>query len=825
MKVKKRDGSFVLVRVDEITDRIASLCYGLDESIDPFKITQLVVSRIHDGISTSKIDSFTAEICAGMSITHPHFGTLASRLIISDHHKNVSCQTGLNYTSVCEALYNNKDQLDKNCPLISDNIYNLCKTKGQEINNIIDIERDFLIDFFGFKTLHKSYLLKVGDKVIETPQHMFLRVALGIHGEDLVKVKETYDLMSSKYFTHATPTLYNSGTPRSQIFSCFLIGMDDSLEGIFKCLTDTAHISKWSGGIGIHITGIRGNGSYIRGTSGKSDGIVPMLKVFNDTARYINQGGGKRLGSFAMYIEPWHSDIEDFLMCKLPHGSEERRAKDLFYALWVNDLFMERVEGDAMWSLMCPSECPGLADAVGDDFKELYEKYEREKRYKKRIEARKLWNRIIDSQIETGTPYITYKDAANQKSNQKNLGTIRSSNLCSEIIEYSDDKKYACCVLASLVLPTFVIPVVNKDGPVLNKDGHPRMKFDHKKLYDVVQVVTRNLDKAIDLNFYPVPETRTSNMSERPLGIGVQGLADVFFQMRCPYDSTRAATLNREIFETIYFSALTASNELAKEKGPYPSYEGSPMSQGKFQFDLWNEFSQQSQQSQQSDAQEESNDDKSSKSFIKLSGRWDWEALRNSIKTHGIRNSLLTALMPTASTSQIMGSAAEAFEPITSNIYSRRTLAGEFAVVNKYLADDLLKAGLWNNKLKNKILKNRGSIQGIEEIPEDLQKLYKTVWEIKQKVLIDLSADRGVFIDQSQSLNLFFDSPTFSKLNSAHFYGWKKGLKTGSYYIRSKPAVNSEEFTLNDEDDEQDEQGHHSKLPSMPENDCENCGS
>lgn len=795
LRVKKRDGTLVPVRVDDITDRLDDMCNVepvLDYDIDPFKITQTVVEQIHDGISTTEIDSFTADICANLSITHPHYGILSARLVVSDHHKNVSCQTGLLFSEVCEALYNNVDQLGVQNSLISETIYQLTKEKKDEIDSIIDLKRDFLIDFFGFKTLHKGYLLRTRDyktketKILETPQHLFLRVALGIHGSDLEKVKETYDLMSLKYFTHATPTLYNAGTPNPQLFSCFLLGEEDSLDGIFKCLKDTAHISKWAGGIGIHISEIRAAGSYIRGTAGKSDGIPPMLKVFNDTARYINQGG-RRLGSFAMYLEPWHSDVFEFLDNKRPHGAQETKALDLFYALWVPDLFMKRVSEDSVWSLMCPSECPGLVEAYGEDFEQLYEKYESEKRFKKQIKARELFTRIIETQIETGAPYMCYKDAVNRKNNQKNLGTIRSSNLCAEINEFSNTEKYACCVLASLVLPTFV-------------DENTKI-IDHEKLFSVTRVIVRNLDLSIDLNKYPVPETKVSNLSERPIGIGVQGLADVFFKMRVPYDSEEAAKINLEIFETIYFAALTESCSLAKEKGTYESFKDSPFSKGVFQFDMWKEFSGVDLEN-------------------KLSGRWDWETLRKDVKKHGTRNSLLTALMPTASTSQIMGSAAEAFEPITSNVYSRRTLAGEFSVINKYLTDDLLKLGLWSSKMKNKLMKNRGSVQNIKSIPQEIKDIYKTVWEIKQKVLIDLSADRGLFVDQSQSLNLFFDKPSFSKLYNAHVYGHKIGLKTGSYYIRSKPSINAESFTLNDmdSDDESDEETNNEKIVKNIEN-------
>jgi ribonucleotide reductase alpha subunit len=1015
--VKKRNGDLIPVRVDNITDRINELCEihpPLDNTIDPFQVTQLVVSQIHDGISTSLIDSFTADICASKITEHHHYGILASRLIIDDHHKTLLKTTGLKYSEVLNELQKNIDQLSEPCPIIAKYIEDFVKEHTEFIDNIIDIKRDFLLDFFGFKTLYRSYLLKVnGKSVVECPQHMFLRVALGLHIQkpsehssaniETIKkrIVETYNLLSLKYYTHATPTLFNAGTQYPNFVSCFLLGIDDSVEGIFKCLGDAAKISKWSGGIGIHISNIRARGSYIRKTSGKSDGVVPMLKVFNDTARYINQSG-KRLGSIAMYMEPWHADVFDFLDCKVPHGDQDLKSKDLFYALWVSDNFMHAVNNNEPWYLMCPSECPGLTDVNNEEFNVLYNRYVDENKYKKKINARDLWNKIITTQIETGIPYIGFKDAVNRKSNQKNLGTIKSSNLCVgpktriltdkgyqvikdledqevnvwngtqwskttvrktgenqklititlsngsvidctgyhkfyiyddnnkeievramdlipgnqlihfklptktfqrpldissstqtstliidkyletceektsnthyidimlhlqtygyysklirdvpgvslktdhlyvhdkegndynnnnflvfnrnyehtsgyvpsnklgcphiyvvsvadnnivsdtycfneplqhkgmfegvllgnciEINEYSDSQKYACCVLSSIVLPTYV---VEKDSSKVEKDSSREMVFDHQKLFEVTRVIVRNLDRIIDINFYPTPETERSNMSERPLGIGVQGLADVFFKMKIPYDSEEAAQLNKEIFETIYFAAVTESNELAKELGTYPSYANSPISQGLFQFDLWNEVE------------------------YKLSGRWDFESLRKSILTHGVRNSLLTALMPTATTSQIMATTVEAFEPITSNIYTRRTLAGEFIIINNNLMSHLMSLGLWNKSIRDKIIAKKGSVAGISEIPVEIQNIYKTCWEIKQKVLIDMSADRGIFVDQSQSLNLFFENPEFNKLSSALIYSWKKGLKTGSYYIRAKAASDAIDF-------------------------------
>jgi ribonucleoside-diphosphate reductase alpha subunit len=781
MKVKKRNGTLVRVRLDEITDRIASLSEDLDSTvIDPVKITIQLVEEIVEGISTSKIDTFAAGICHDKSIIHPHFNTLAGRLAISDHHKNNLILANMKFSQVCHLLYHNKDQLGEPAPLINEQLYELSQTKSDLIDNMIDYDRDFLIDYFGFQTLLKSYLIRIGDKIVETPQHLFMRVALGIWGNiktvsgkfyeaDFDRIKETYDLLSTKHFCHATPTLYNAGTCRPQLFSCYLLGVDDNLESIFKTLADAAQISKWSGGLGIHTSSIRANGSYIRKTGGKSDGIVPMYRVYNETFRYINQGG-RRPGSCAMYLEPWHADIEDFLRCKLNHGDENKRARDLFYALWIPDLFMKRVKDNSHWSLMCPSECPGLNEVYGDEFDALYEKYESEGRVFRTVRAQDLFNQIVKNQIETGTPYMLYKDAVNKKSNQKNIGTIRSSNLCAEILEYSDTSKYACCVLASIVLPTYV-----EDGVV-----------NYEQLYKTVRVVARNLNRVIDINYYPVPETEVSNMSERPIGIGVQGLQDVFYKLGIAYDSDEALKIDKYIHETIYYAALSESCELAKQFGPYATYEGSPFSQGKFQFDLWAEFSG---------------------TKIEHSGMWDWEHLRSEIKKYGVRNSLVTALMPTASTSQIMGSASESFEPMTSNCYTRRTKAGEHVLLNPYMANDLIKEGLWNENMRENLLNSRGSLQNFN-IPQKYKDIYKTVWELKQKVLIDHSLARGIYIDQSQSLNLYYEdnpslAPLMERITKGHFYGWENGIKTGCYYTRSKPAANSVSFTVTQKDEEQ----------------------
>jgi len=755
MQVIKRDGKHVNVRFDEITDRITSMCNGLDH-IDPAKISQEVGFRVRDGIHTSELDQLTAKLCASKITIHPDYGKLAARLVIDDHQKN--CERS--FSDVCRAMYYNKDQTGERCPLINEEMFTHSKNFNKELSEIIDHGRDYLIDYFGFKTLERSYLIKVDKKCVETPQHMWLRVSLGIHGgvedptEMIKKTKETYDLMSKKYFTHATPTLFNSGTERQQMASCFLLNTEDSVEGIFKTVSNCAQISKWSGGIGIHISNIRGKGAYIRKTAGYSDGIVPMLKTYNSVARYINQGG-KRNGSFAMYLEPWHKDVLDFLECKKNHGSEEQRARDLFYALWIPDLFMKRVADGADWSLMCPSECPGLNNVYGDEFEKLYTSYENDDNYPKTVvKARVVWEHIINSEIETGAPYICFKDAVNKKSNQSNIGVIKSSNLCAEINEYSDSSEHAVCNLASVCLPRFVKKVDNK--PV----------FDFDKLVSVTRVVTCNLNKTIDRNFYPTPETKNSNLKNRPIGIGVQGLADAYNEMRLPFDSPEAAELNKQIFESIYYGAVTESIDIAKVDGPYDRFVGSPMSKGILQFDMWDS------------------------SDLDSTLNYDWDTVKSDLVKYGIRNSLLTALMPTASTSQILG-ANECFEPRTSNMYVRRTLAGEFQVANNYLINDLIDLGLWDENMRKTLIHEKGSIQYIDSIPKEIKDLYKTVWEIKQKVLIDQSADRGRFVDQSQSLNLFFAVPEYNKLTKAYFYAWEQGLKTGSYYTRSQSAVDA----------------------------------
>lgn len=750
MYVLKRDGRSEAVKFDKITGRIKKLCYGLHPSVDPVKISMKVIEGIYDGVTTTELDNLAAETAASMTTTHPDYALLASRIAVSNLHKN----TEKSFSATMEMLYEYVDpHTGKNAPLVADDVYKIIQDNAEQLDSTIIYDRDFGYDYFGFKTLERSYLLKINGEVVERPQHMLMRVALGIHKEDIDAAIETYDLMSERWFTHATPTLFNAGTPKPQMSSCFLLTMKkDSITGIYETLTQCAKISQSAGGIGLSIHDIRATGSYIRGTNGTSNGIVPMLRVFNDTARYVDQGGGKRKGSFAIYVEPWHADIFDFLDLKKNHGKEENRARDLFYALWVPDLFMKRVEEGGNWSLMCPDECPGLSDSWGARFEKLYTKYEKEGKVKKTIKAQELWFKILESQIETGTPYMLYKDAANAKSNQQNLGTIKSSNLCTEIIEYTAPDEVAVCNLASIALPKFV------------KEG----KFDHDRLFEITYVATKNLNKIIDHNFYPVPEAKKSNLRHRPIGLGVQGLADTFIMMRYPFDSAEAKQLNKDIFETIYYAALTASKDLAKEHGPYETFKGSPISEGKFQFDLWN---------------------------VKPGKRWEWDVLREEIKEHGVRNSLLMAPMPTASTSQILGN-NECIEPYTSNIYSRRTLSGEFAIVNKHLLRDLVKLGLWNDTVKNKLIAANGSVQNIDEIPDNLKELYKTAWEISQKVIIEMSADRGAYIDQSQSLNIFMENANFAKLTSMHFYGWKAGLKTGMYYLRTKAARDAIKFTL-----------------------------
>ena len=751
MYVVKRDGKQESVKFDKVTARIEKLCYSLDPThVDPLDVAKKVIEGIYDGVTTSDLDSLAAEIAASLTTKHPDYAKLASRIAISNLHKN----TKKSFSATMTDLYNYIDpKTSKKAALISEDIYQIIMKHADLLDSTIIYDRDFGYDYFGFKTLEKSYLLKINNNVVERPQHMLMRVAVGIHKDDIDSAIETYNLMSERWFTHATPTLFNAGTPKPQLSSCFLLAMkEDSIEGIYDTLKQCAKISQSAGGIGLSIHDIRATGSYIRGTNGSSNGIIPMLRVFNDTARYVDQGGGKRKGSFAIYLEPWHADIFEFLELKKNHGKEELKARDLFYALWISDLFMKRVEQNGNWSLFCPNEAPGLTASWGEEFEKLYEKYESEGKARKTIKAQELWFAILESQIETGTPYMLYKDACNRKSNQQNLGTIKSSNLCTEIVEYTSSDEVAVCNLASIALPRFVI------------DG----KLDHDKLFEVTKVITNNLNKIIDINYYPIEEAKRSNFRHRPIGIGVQGLADAFILLRMPFDSPQAKELNKEIFETVYFASMTASMELAKKYGSYETFQGSPTSKGIFQFDMWG---------------------------VQTSNRWDWAALKEEVKKYGIRNSLLLAPMPTASTSQILGN-NECFEPYTSNIYTRRVLSGEFIVVNKYLLKDLVAIGLWSSELKTKIIVNNGSIQNIAEVPQDIKDLYKTVWEIKQRTLIDMAADRGAFICQSQSLNLFLQDVDFSKLTSMHFYGWKKGLKTGMYYLRTKAAADAIKFTV-----------------------------
>src|SRR4051812_42645561 len=751
MYVIKRDGNRESVKFDKVTARIQKLCYGLDPiHVTPINVAMKVIEGIYEGVSTSELDNLAAETAASLTTKHPDYALLASRIAVSNLHKN----TNKSFSKTMEALYNYIDpKTGKKAPLLADDVYEIIAKNAQELDSTIIYDRDFGYDYFGFKTLERSYLLKMHGQVAERPQHLFMRVSVGIHKEDVESAIETYNLMSERWFTHATPTLFNAGTPKPQMSSCFLLTVkDDSIEGIYDTLKSCAKISQSAGGIGLSIHNIRATGSYIRGTNGTSNGIIPMLRVFNDTARYVDQGGGKRKGSFAIYLEPWHADIYEFLDLRKNHGKEEARARDLFTAMWTPDLFMKRVEENGIWSLFCPNEAPGLSDCWGAEFEKLYTKYEEEGKARKTIQARELWAAIIDSQIETGNPYMLYKDACNSKSNQQNLGTIKSSNLCTEIIEYTAPDEIAVCNLASIALPRFV------------EDG----KFDHQKLFDVTYTITKNLNKIIDRNYYPVAEARNSNMRHRPIGIGVQGLADAFILMRYPFDSPEAIELNKEIHETIYYASMTASKDLSKVDGPYESYPGSPVSKGIFQFDMWG---------------------------VTPSPRWEWDILKEEVKTHGVRNSLLLAPMPTASTSQILGN-NECFEPYTSNIYSRRVLSGEFIIVNKHLLKDLVKLGIWNDRLKSKIIGANGSVQGIAEIPDNIKALYKTVWEISQKVIINMAADRGAYICQSQSLNLFVQDANFAKLSSMHFYGWKAGLKTGMYYLRTKAAADAIKFTV-----------------------------
>jgi ribonucleoside-diphosphate reductase alpha chain len=762
MHVIKRNGQKEPVMFDKITARIKKLCYSLNPLVEPTKVAMRVIEGLYDGVTTSELDNLAAEVAATMTVSHPDYAQLAARISVSNLHKN----TKKTFSEVMADLYDYVNpRTGKKAPLLADDVYEIIQANKDFFDSRIIYSRDFNYDYFGFKTLERSYLLKLDGKIAERPQHMLMRVSIGIHKDDLESAIETYELMSKKYFTHATPTLFNSGTPKPQMSSCFLLTTkDDSIDGIYDTLKQTAKISQSAGGIGLSIHNIRATGSYIAGTNGTSNGIVPMLRVFNDTARYVDQGGGKRKGSFAIYIEPWHADIFSFLDLKKNHGAEELRARDLFYAMWVPDLFMKRVEEDAQWTLMCPNECPNLCDMHSEEFEEMYLKYEAEGRGRRTVRARELWEKILESQIETGTPYMLYKDSANRKSNQKNLGTIRSSNLCTEILEYTSPDEVAVCNLASIALPMFV-----KDNA-----------FDHNELYKITKRVIKNLNKVIDRNYYPVIEAENSNMRHRPVGLGVQGLADAFIQLRLPFTSDEAKTLNQEIFETLYFASVEASMELAKEEGPYSTYEGSPISQGEFQYNLWG----------LKDAD--------------LSGRWDWNTLRDQVKENGVRNSLLLAPMPTASTSQILGN-NEAFEPYTSNIYTRRVLSGEFIVVNKHLLKDLVARDLWNDDVKDAIMRANGSVQGIDIIPDDIKELYKTVWELSMKDIIDMSRQRGYFIDQSQSLNLFMEGATMAKLTSMHFYAWKSGLKTGMYYLRTKSAVDAIKFTLKNDKKAEDQ--------------------
>jgi ribonucleoside-diphosphate reductase alpha chain len=757
MYVFKRDGRRESVKFDKITARIEKLCYSLDPFfVQPLEVARKVISGLYDGVKTTELDNLAAETAASLTTKHPDYAILAARIAISNLHKN----TLKSFSATMKRLFTYVDpKTGQNAALLSKEIYDIIKKNAVELDEAIIYDRDFGYDYFGFKTLEKSYLLKLDGAIAERPQHMLMRVAVGIHGTDIAAAIETYNLLSERWFTHATPTLFNAGTPKPQMSSCFLLAMqDDSIEGIYDTLKQTAKISQSAGGIGLSIHNIRATGSYIKGTNGTSNGIIPMLRVFNDTARYVDQGGGKRKGSFAIYLEPWHADVFEFLELKKNHGKEEMRARDLFYALWIPDLFMKRVESNEEWSLFCPHECPGLSDVYGDEFEALYTKYELEGKARSVVKAQELWFKVLESQTETGTPYMLYKDHANNKSNQKNLGTIKSSNLCTEIMEYTSKDEVAVCNLASLALPKFVRTT---------ETGAPA--FDHQRLYEVTKVATRNLNKVIDVNYYPVPEARNSNLRHRPIGLGVQGLADVFIMLRMPFESEEAQQLNKDIFETIYFAAMETSMELAKVEGPYSTWEGSPISKGVFQFDMWN--------------------------VTPSSGNWDWETLRRDVVEHGVRNSLLVAPMPTASTSQILGN-NECFEPYTSNIYARRVLSGEFAIVNKHLLKDLIKLNLWNETMKNKLISANGSVQSIPEIPQNLKELYKTVWEIKQKTILEMAADRGAYICQSQSLNIHIQDVNFGKLTSMHFHAWKLGLKTGMYYLRTKAAADAIKFTI-----------------------------
>jgi ribonucleotide reductase alpha subunit len=792
MRVLKRDGAFEDVSFDKVLRRLQVLC-GLEGTelvgVDAYNIAQNVCARIYDGVKTSTLDELAAQMCASLVTEHPDYGIMAARIIVSNHQKN----TSPSFSETMAALWGARDVHGNPNPLISHELWDIVQMHKEKLNSVIDYDRDFSFDYFGFKTLERSYLMRLGGRPVERPQHMWMRVALGIHGADIKDAIQTYEWMSTRKFTHATPTLFNAGTPLASLASCYLLGTEDSVSGMYKNLGDCAQISKYAGGIGVHISNIRARGSHIRGTNGTSSGIIPMLRVYNNTARHINQAG-KRLGSIAIYLEPWHADIEDFLELRKNHGNEEERCRDLFTALWIPDLFMRRVEANADWALMCPDECPGLTDVYGEEFEQLYTKYEAEGRYRKKVKAQTLWLAMLKSQIETGTPYMLYKDSVNRKSNQKNVGVIKSSNLCSEIVEYSDAKEYATCNLASIALASYVKRA---------EDGTPY--YDFAGLHMAAEILTKNINKIIDRTFYPTPETRCSNLLHRPIGIGVQGLADTYALMRVPFDSPEAADLNRKIFATIYHGAVTESVAIARKRaewrgeladantaddrrveiskslhltpeeaaltqwpGAYATFAGSPASEGKLQFDLWE---------------------------VGPEPMYDWDALKADIARWGMRNSLLLAPMPTASTSQILGF-NEAFEPFTSNMYQRRTLAGEFTIINKYLLRDLIDLGLWNNDMKNRIIAAEGSVQALTQIPQHIRDLYKTAWEIKQKVLIDQAADRGAYVCQSQSMNLFMDDPDFTRLTNMHFYSWRKGLKTGVYYLRTKTKAKAMAFTL-----------------------------
>ena len=777
MYVIKRNGEKEIVSFDKILQRIKKTATEANIQLNFTSLTMKVIDQLYNNITTTQIDEVTSDQCASLASTHPDYNSLAGRIIVSNHQKNTSSF----FSEVVNQLYHFKDKHNVTSSLVSEKLYDFVMKFKEELDELCDYNRDYLIDYFGFKTLERAYLMKINDVIVERPQHMWLRVSIGIHGEDMEKIKETYYYMSNKYFTHATPTLFNSGTPRPQLSSCFLLAMEnDSIDGIYNTLGDCANISKWAGGIGLHIHNVRATGSHIRGTNGTSNGIVPMLRVFNTTAKYVDQGGGKRSGSFAIYLEPWHADIEVFLQMRKNHGDEELKARDLFYGLWIPDLFMERVKTDGNWTLMCPDECKGLSDVYGDAFKTLYEYYENEGKGRVTMKARKLWFQILDAQMETGTPYLCYKDAANKKSNQANIGIIKSSNLCTEIMEVSTKDQSAVCNLASIALPSCI-----------NHSTTPP-SYDFDKLHDVVRVVTNNLNKVIDVNYYPTNKTENSNFKHRPIGIGVQGLADTFIQMNFVFDSLDARQLNKDIFETIYHAALTESCTISKLDGPYSSFDGSPASKGILQFDMWN---------------------------VKPTDKYDWDSLKQNIIYYGLRNSLLLAPMPTASTSQILGY-NECIEPITSNIYSRRTLAGEFILANKYLMKELIDLNLWNDRVKNSIIANNGSIQQIDIIPQEIRNKYKTVWELPMKSLIDMAADRGAFICQSQSLNLWLEDPNYNTLTSMHFYAWSKGLKTGIYYLRRRGKHQAQQFTIEPEKDEETPE-----FVSQEEEVCEMCSA